>query len=492
MIHIVSAAGLLAALVSTSAHADQREDLIRTSLQEFDSNTADFMRKIPEKSVAGNPAPPRIDEVTSKYELINAEISRLEEGRAAPQARLNLLGPIGEDDRAEDLVDRLQYRTPQEMDTAGLASAKLEVQPWSDTYWPIAKGVLAWRYGDPEFPNSFDWKENSVYLSNPQNSCSVDQLSPAEKYDLLVGDSRQTLTHAMLKEGQGYYNNHGKVEAWMGICHGWAPASYMAGRPAKTLEALAEDGRTRIHFFPSDIKALTSLLWAKGQFENRFIGERCDNQNPPMDENGRITDPACYGENPGTWHLSVVNQIGVSHRSFVMDALHDTEIWNQPILGYHYSYFNPQTKAPVKNLSEAEVESADYTADKFKRYRSPKARSFVGIAMDLTYVAENTPTSAPTDSAANDALITVHYLYDLELGSNHEILGGEWYSNAHPGFLWTPVVGAHAVSSSEPQGDWDGKSPVPATWLGPIARTARLGTPVAKIVDTLGILASLD
>ena len=108
----------------------------------------------------------------------------------------------------------------------------------------------------------------------------------------------------MLKEGENYYRTYGTVESWMGICHGWAPASYMERRPEHVVEALAADGQTKIRFFPSDLKALASLLSASGQFENRFIGSRCNDKNPPTDVNGRITDPACYGENSGTWHLS--------------------------------------------------------------------------------------------------------------------------------------------------------------------------------------------
>jgi hypothetical protein len=39
-----------------------------------------------------------------------------------------------------------------------------------------------------------------------------------------------TLTQANAEGGRYYYENYGNVEAWMGICHGWAPASYMMKR----------------------------------------------------------------------------------------------------------------------------------------------------------------------------------------------------------------------------------------------------------------------
>ena len=173
---------------------------------------------------------------------------------------MNIEAPRG--DQASDLVDRLKYVSPDQMSAAHLNEAQLAEHPWSDTVWPIAKGIVAWRFEDPAFPSSYDWKENADYVTS--HSCSVDQLSPAEKYDLLVGDTTQSLTHAMLKTGQTYYEESGSVASWMGICHGWSPASYMVPRPAKAVEFLAADGRTKIRFVPSDIKALTSLLWANG------------------------------------------------------------------------------------------------------------------------------------------------------------------------------------------------------------------------------------
>ena len=51
-------------------------------------------------------------------------------------------------------------------------------------------------------------------------------LSPAEKYDLLVGDANYGLTKQMWNAGKGYHDRYGSVESWMGYCHGWAPAAY--------------------------------------------------------------------------------------------------------------------------------------------------------------------------------------------------------------------------------------------------------------------------
>jgi hypothetical protein len=269
----------------------------------------------------------------------------------------------------------------------------------------------------------------------------------------------------------------------------------MTRRPARSVEVPAAGAEgAKILFYPSDVKALTSLLWANARYQNRFIGLRCENKNPPVDENGRILDPACYGENPATWHLSVVNQVGVSRRSFVMNAMHDTEVWNQPVYKYEYTYFNPETKKSTASLKEAEVTMADFKSDKFRRYRAKSAVSAVGIAMDLTYIAENSPSTARNDSPTRDSVVTVHYLYDLELDRNRVIVGGEWYSNAHPGFLWTPVPGARALSPGDAllgAGGWDGKEPIPQAWRTAALRSSSARQPLARIVETLTILEAL-
>lgn len=62
---------------------------------------------------------------------------------------------------------------------------------------------------------------------------------------------------------------------------------------------------------------------AEAPFNTRFIGGRCNIQNPEKDENGRVIEPDCVDNNPASWHLSVLNQIGITGRSMIMDATYD-------------------------------------------------------------------------------------------------------------------------------------------------------------------------
>lgn len=310
-----------------------------------------------------------------------------------------------DDDLAENLVDELKYDSLAAMETAGLEEAALPATPWSDSYWPIYQGEIAVRYADPNFPASQDWQKNVDYLSHnlylPQD---IAIRSPSEKYDILVGDKNFTLTKALLEVGKPFYKATGSVETWMGICHGWAPASYMESRPQRTIQVLAADRRTWINFNPSDIKALTSLLWAEGEFTTKFIGGRCERKEGRDQPDGA----ECQDTNPATWHLAVVNQIGVAKRSLILDTASDFQVWNQPVSSYRYRLINPKSGKQAKTLEEAAVTVANYPDDPFKKSRADGTKYIVGIRMLLTYTAETEPSTS--------ALIARQMIFGAALG----------------------------------------------------------------------------
>lgn len=479
-----------------------RQETINADLKAFQDNPIAFMNRRPpkydrqgnlirtEKTLFDPASIGRKDYVQSRDDL-RSQITKIEDaapGRAA----------FADNDRADSFVDSYQYSGLQSMEANGLTAGELIDAPWSDDYWALYLGVLGKRYSDPNFPNSTDWKENFDYSQNNPaaailasgDEAAIDLLSPSEKYDALVGAPQQSLTTRMWAEGARYYEASGKVEPWMGICHGWAPAAYMLPRPAKAVTVLTAEG-TPLRFYPADIKALASLLWANVHVPTRFIGGRCNDKDPKRDpETGRQLSDECFDTNPGTWHLSVVNQIGGAKRSMVMDATYDYEVWNQPIFSYTYSYFNPKKKVHAQCLDEATVAITDFKNDKFRQYRSKETDSVVGIAMDVAYLVETSPTHLLTDDKSNDGVMMVRYLYDLELDMVGNIIGGEWYENAHPDFLWTPVKGSQALTFWESQTplieSWEQNQPIPEQWQT-MAKTAvqGAGVPLTAIVESL-------
>lgn len=408
---------------------------------------------------------------------------------------------------AQDFKGKKPVFKLDEMEAAGLLKATLDETPWSDTYWPLYQGVLGARYANHSFQGGATWKGYYEFISNNKetlkeiardgNELALLSLSPSEKYDLLIGDvagdqkmyESGYLTPHMWAEGRAYWDQYGDVEPWMGICHGWAAASYMVPRPTKAVDVPSADGKLALKFYPSDMKGLMSYLWAKTSPPTRFIGGRCNDKDAKTDpESGRILDEKCFDTNPANWHQIVVNQIGVAKRSFVMDATFDYEVWNQPIHSYSYKYFNPQTGKTARKLSTATVEMSKFTNDKFKKFRAPKAAYVVGIEMEVTYVVEANASHLETDSAANDITQSVSYMYDLELDEKMNVIGGEWYSNAHPDFLWNPVYGhrAESLGDSQVTGTWDASKPLPKFWRDlAVATAARQGVPMAAVLEAL-------
>lgn len=454
---------------------------------------------------------------------------------------LSQIGRISPDqfDRAESIVGVLAVSSLDAMDAQGLRSGAVSSDVWSDSYWPTANGLLANRYADSAFPHMLYTDANAsadaqsrdayfnqvtlfpkvaafiaAYLGQTSEQDSLDNLSPAEKYDMLVGDKSFGLTRRMISEGQGYYSSSHRVESWMGICHGWAPASFSFARPKAVVTLPSADGQKTLNFYPADIKALGSLLFAKVNIPRnfdrglRFVGRRCEYERlNRSDSQGhhawnvnssagdtQLANDCLFDLNPSTWHLTMVNQVGSQHRSFIMDARNDRQVWNHPIVSYRYDYFNPETHAVVGTLGEAKVNVAQFQHDIWKNYRSAKtlgqATSVAGVHMEVTYRIETTPNHS---LQAADATATVEYFYDLELDSSGKPIGGVWYKDTYPDFVWDFAPSVHPwgrgdftiYNSDSRNVTWNADGAVPAAWLPGAQASSQYGQPLAHVVEAL-------
>ncbi len=410
-----------------------------------------------------------------------AEPSELVEPR---QSKLDLKAFIEND----QLINRLD-----DMQRLGLLEGQVERQPWSGDYWAFSRGILGARTFDPAFDLLTNWLErfqfieanSAASLLSGQGVKALNRLSPSEKYDLLVGDEQGGLTEYQWAEGKWYYDVFGEVEDWMGICHGWAAAAMMEPRPARQIELRAATGNWRIPWKPSEIKGLVSYNWAYNPFPVTFLGQRCNKIDPERDANGRLIDPECFDLNPAIWHQAVVNRLGIHRQSFVIDVTYDYEVWNQPILAYLYAHFNPISRELVDDASAASVKPAEYTNDPFAKYRSSSVSKIVGISMVIGYMVETMADDAQEDSEERDAVNWVNYFYDLELNEKNEIIGGEWYGEMHPDFVWTPLKDSRPRSPLEQtleQTAWkQGDHAIPESWSQAAKRLSREGL----VPDTL-------
>lgn len=485
-------------------YSNARAETVEEFLNAFYADPARMMQRLPSEVDSSGVAHPRglIDE-TQVEERINARLEFRDEIMArAPKLWTAAPPPAGpeERDNAEILIDpgTVIVRNLAEMQARGLMNINAPVIPWADSYWPKYKGEIGARYADAAFPNSKSFDVNYQYsLSNPAvnivnsgNSALIDTLSPSEKYDFVLGDMDFTLTKYAWNEGRRARDESGGVGSWEGICHGWSGAAHLL-RPfnERPLVVQSQSG-VPVTFYPQDMKALITMLWANAHAPTRFVGNRCAISRPPKNSYGRIIDKKCFDPNPATWHIGLVNQLGINRRSFVIDATYDFQVWNHPVTNARYRYFNLNTRQEADSLQSAAVPLSGLRIDYFREFRSQAAKYVVGVAMDLTYVIEIEPGQRRVFETPTK---TIRLIYDLELDESYNIVGGEWYSNAHPDFLWTYNANAQPMAREDSQllnDIWNNSGPVPFQWAQHAQRASARGEPlysfIKKVLDAGG------
>ncbi len=399
--------------------------------------------------------------------------------------------PLTDDSYQTFLENLTSVKNIYELEIRGLAQGSVENEIWSGSYWPVHKGLLSYRYADSNRPTSLKFSVNYQYFqSNPPGNflvqARIDQMSPAEKYDLLTGNSDWSLSQYMWKKGLVDYDAGREVATWAGICHGWAAATHQGVKmPLHSVVVPDATNTLQIKFYPHDIKGLVSYLWAESSPNSIRAGNRCRQNEVVKDIYLRPVDPSCLDGNPMSWHLAITNRLGQYKNSFVMDSAWGDEVWNYGVSAYDYSYFNPKTYETLHSLNRAIEPLETLASDRFKTYRSPRAKYIVGIIMDVFHPALVEPNATEN---TNITYQTNKFYYDLELDENYEIVGGEWYSQDRPDFIWTFPAG----SAAQPREDfalsetpWSGTEPVPALYSEKAREASARGKVLNSIVQVL-------
>lgn len=323
----------------------------------------------------------------------------------------------------------------------GITQGKISNKVWSDDYWAKYAGGLAYRYAEPGFwldinnPKPDDWKVPGLHVLRYRPAATLigegktDFLSPAEKYDLLVGDSGYSLTRAFI------YEINKKTEPWEGSCDGWAYAAYNEAPPVKAVTVRNLAGQL-ITFYPSDVRALLTLLYS--DYRVASFGGKCTSDNPAVDAQGRVIDNNCRDTSPADFHTVLVNQIGIGKRGFSVDTDYAKEVWNQPIKSFKLRYFNPQSLVSFGHGYRARVHKSRFSRDQFARYRDPRGTHIVGVDLEVHYQKEAFPKAVSRLTPSDDKTDVMKYRYDLELDANGNIIGGEWDISAqrnHPDLI---------------------------------------------------------
>lgn len=416
-------------------------------------------------------------------------------------------------DRVEDLTDSWLEHATYDLDQIPVKGETASV-PWSDDYWRTRWGLSSFRYSAYDPNSEFKtYKEAISAYAQPVEWLSVVKLpitelparivkwSPSEKYDLTVGDEAFTLTNEQKSEGASNIGSDGNVEEWMGLCHGWAPAALVVKRPLRQTTVVGAKG-VQVEWYPADIKAMFTLAWANGDYENNFIGGRCDEKKPKLYPNGRLAQSQCFDNNPATFHLALGNMIGIAKVGFVYDKTFDYEVWNQPITAYEVEYFNPLD--PSERSKDWKKVAVDYNhtfkqRDRFQnpltrgfftagKYNDSRVKKIVGVINTVVYLSEvSPPTHSP--EADPDEILRETYTYDLEFEERDGKFipsGGEWHANAHPDFLWMPRKGSLAsMSFDSTQLNYTGNA-IPAETITSIARkSSKEAYPLCQVMKEI-------
>ena len=381
------------------------------------------------------------------------------------------------DCRIKRLTESSTYTSDlREITRRGLTRANTKVQPWGGSFWPLNQGQIANPYQDKDYRilhgafNGLEitsWKYNynkfekrrEKYLPKVYelDEKELAELAPSEKYDLLLGDTSFDLTNRVwnyastwgAKKKWGFLSSidlpagyripdaSSVLALWEGICHGWAIAAGHYDRPEKTVWVTLPNNK-KMPFYPTDLKALISLMWANSLIQDNVISEglRCNHKMPDKDENGRYIDtefdkddntllPRCADVHPAIYHASIVNILGIEGRSFVVDRHAKASVSNQPVSGYEYTYFNPET-GKEGSLEATAIPVEVYAKDPFKDARNTKTRYIVGVAMNLNYIDWEDPMMKETNYPSDDKLNNFEFNYDLELDAEFKIVGGQW------------------------------------------------------------------
>lgn len=302
--------------------------------------------------------------------------------------------PYKMDKNFENRLDMLP--TSGELSSSGLA--------WPGYYWANNKGGIAQRWSSKN-PQHFKYDSPSLYEAKNMTAKQINELSPAEKYDLFTGNYDYPTVEASWS-----YTRRG-APVWNGICHGVSPASLNHAEP-KPVTLTNADG-VKVTFYSADVKALLAYYYAKVSDSNVIqVGKRCFvGARVPIANR----TSGCMDVNPGAMHIIMANKLGISKTGYIADMDRYRQVWNHAAVKFESKILG--TTALSRNSVSTAVKRV-------------KVRSKVVYA--ATIDPEVTPVIS-TDMAKYD---TRTYTYILELNSKGEIVGGEWISKDRPDFMW--------------------------------------------------------
>lgn len=319
---------------------------------------------------------------------------------------------------------------------------------WSETYWPSYKGGIAYRWNHPD-PQPFTYKLHTKEQLLKMSEVELGQLSPAELYDIAMGDYSFTLTRKTLSKFSP------KDLWWEGICHGWALAASNYAEPGKTV-ITNKDG-IKVPFGASDVKGLLAMHDAfNSQGFYVRVGDKCNVRGKvpgeELEADGKVGAPSkrdaekaeCADVNAGAFHVVLASMIGINSQGFVADVDRFGDVWNQPITGYESTVVGDLEVSELDRRNgidrKIQVKTKMIYGEELLFYTQKRAEEGV-----LGFVSKEPVTGTPAQTFSSK-----DYEYVLELDINGNIVGGEWISETRPDMLWMKARDVKFNSSKMP------------------------------------------
>jgi hypothetical protein len=377
------------------------------------------------------------------------------------------------------------------LDARSKRSVPQKAAPWSDVTWKANKGLVGERYNDGNYEASEGWGAKHQYLNeysaawvlnmDPWNRAKwIESLSPAEKYDLLLGIADDGLAVNIGSFLDQTIGTNGQFPSWWGLCEGSAPASVYYPEPTRKVVLHSEAYNLDVPFYAPDVKGLATMLWS------RF------NTNLNLPEAGQQckqgSEDSCFDSNPASFHAAVHHFLDLSPGILIGEMDPSPVVWNFPIVSYSETYFRPDRGAAHKeaSLAAAALPVARWATDPRRAKRSPGTAYVVGVRMNISY-GVNRGQTPPLEGSIKRKINTRTLTYELELDASYKMLGGEWVSGSHPDLLWAVPSGTVPDSPAErqlpPRGGENGV--IPKAWSQAAKASAARLTPLRRVVEIL-------
>lgn len=397
-----------------------------------------------------------------------------------------------------DNPSRLSPTQPVErnmMRIAEVMEARAGARPWSDRTWDHNMALLGERYTDRRFMQIRGWPERKMYnerysprgalelpYGDPVQDSWLAALSPAEKYDVIMGTVEGGLYDRMAATLDRDMDRNGRFPGWWGICEGSAAAALASPEPTRTIVVHSEAYGVDVPFYAADVKGLVSMLWSSYNQELRLpeMGQQCQGSLGDTPD----SRPTCFDVNPGSLMMVLHHFIGRGNGNLIIDTDASRVVWNHPVTGYRMSFYRPGAPDEETNFQGGLRRVGDGN-DPRRSLRAPNASYILGVRMELAY-GENEKI-VPKEGSVDRRERAMKLAFELELDGSFNVLGGEWLTKKHPDIVWTIPRGLRPDSAGDRilgGGDWDGRS-VPATWNNAALRSAENAVPLRRVVEGL-------